>query len=186
MPRPEKLVEEVVAEEKAPTEHTEIQWRLIRLGMAAGSDIWVPRNDQGRSFDGNAFKDHVLKEFDQLIDVPTPIKNIDVVWRYGYQVKAAFEVENTTTIYSGLLRLSDLRVMAPNSIYPMYIVASKEKLPRFCDQLSRPTFADEHIRLGEAVKFLSYDSIRELDEKYQKRRGEFNVAQLEKVAVPCQ
>ena len=47
--------------ERSPTEHTEIQWRLIRLGNKAHYDVWVPAADQPKEFDGNKFKDFVIK-----------------------------------------------------------------------------------------------------------------------------
>jgi hypothetical protein len=31
--------------ERIPTEHDEMQWRLIRLGQLAKCDVWVPKND---------------------------------------------------------------------------------------------------------------------------------------------
>jgi hypothetical protein len=37
------------------TAHTEIQAALLRLGSAMGLDVWVARNDRGKSFDGQAF-----------------------------------------------------------------------------------------------------------------------------------
>lgn len=156
-----------VMEEKilrAPTEHDEMQWRLIRLGELSQLDVWIPRNDQGRQWNGNTFREHVLKEFHESIDVPSYIKNIDTVWKLGHSIKAAFEIENSTAIYSGILRLSDLRALAPNSNYPLFIVADRQKRNRVFDQLRRPTFSNEYLKLDRAVSYLSYDSIRELDE----------------------
>src|SRR6185369_15234802 len=110
---------EIVAEkiERAPTEHDEMQWRLIRLGLRANVDVWVPRNDQGKSYEGNTFREHVLGEFQESLDVPKYVENIDVVWKYGYSIKSAFEIEHSTSVYSGILRLSDLRALTPNSVY---------------------------------------------------------------------
>jgi hypothetical protein len=156
-----EVLDEVV--KKAPTEHDEMQWRLIRLGNQAHLDVWVPPNDQGRQWDGNKFREHIIKEFREALDVPTYVKNIDTVWKLGLSVKAAFEIENSTSIYSGILRLSDLRSLAPNSNYPLFIVADRNKRSRVFDQLKRPTFSNEYLKLDEVVKFLSYDRIRELD-----------------------
>ena len=36
------------------------------------------------------------------------IELIDVLWLDGNAIVAAFEIESTTSIYSGLLRMSDL------------------------------------------------------------------------------
>jgi hypothetical protein len=50
-----------------------------------------------------------------------------VLWLKGQAVVAAFEIESTTSIYSGLLRMSDLISMQPNLTMPLYIVAPDEK-----------------------------------------------------------
>ena len=142
--------------ERSPTEHTEIQWRLIRLGNKAHYDVWVPAADQPKEFDGNKFKDFVIKEFQESIDVPPYIKNIDTVWKLGYSIKSAFEIEHTTSIYSGILRLSDLRALTPNSTYPLFIVANRERKNKVFEQLHRPTFSNDYLALDKCVKFLSY------------------------------
>jgi len=150
---------------QVPTIHDEMQWRLISLGNKANFDVWIPRNDQNRIYKGQRFKELVIPEFHETIDVPIYIKNIDAVWKLGYSVKSAFEIEHTTQIYSGILRLSDLRAMAPNSNYPLFIVAEREKKTRVFEQLRRPTFSNDYLHLNSVVKFLSYDDIRDLDQK---------------------
>lgn len=160
---------------RAPTEHDEMQWRLIRLGELSQLDVWIPRNDQGKQWNGNTFREHVLKEFQQSIDVPQYIKNIDTVWKLGHSIKAAFEIENSTAIYSGILRLSDLRALAPNSNYPLFIVADRQKRKRVFEQLRRPTFSNSYLQLDKAVSYLSYDVIRELDESRKTEDITYNI-----------
>lgn len=162
----EAKVEIFEEEEKEPTEHDEIQWRLIRLGKAAGNDIWVPKNDQNKVYKGNSFRDFILKEFEPGLDIPKTIQNIDCVWRYGFQIKSAFEIEHSTAIYSGILRLADLKSVAPNSNYPLIIVAPRDTKFRVRDQIRRPAFSNPYLKLNEAIKFLSYEKIRELDQKF--------------------
>ena len=149
--------------ERVPTAHDEMQWRLIRLGQLAKCDVWVPRNDQPKQYEGHHFRDHVLQEFHETIDVPRSIENIDVVCKFGpYSIKSAFEIEHS--IYSGILRLSDLRAEAPNSNYPLFIVASEERKRRVFEELRRPTFSGPCLRLNEVIRFLGYEKIREIDE----------------------
>jgi hypothetical protein len=127
--------------------------------------VWVPKNDQPKKYDGNNFRDHVLHEFHETLDVPRSIENIDVVWKFGpYSIKSAFEIEHSTSIYSGILRLSDLRAEAPNSNYPLFIVASQERKKRVFEELRRPTFSGPCLRLNEVIRFLGYEKIREIDE----------------------
>src|SRR6266542_1787172 len=65
--------------ERVSTEHDEMQWRLIRLGQLARCDVWVPRNDQAKQYEGHQFRDFVLEEFHHTLDVPRSVENIDVV-----------------------------------------------------------------------------------------------------------
>jgi hypothetical protein len=151
--------------ERVPTEHDEMQWRLIRLGQLARCDVWVPRNDQAKQYEGHKFRDSVLSEFHQTLDVPRSIQNIDVVWKFGpYSIKSAFEIEHSTSVYSGILRLSDLRAEAPNSNYPMFIVASEDRRKKVFEELRRPTFSGPCLRLHEVIRFLGYERLREIDE----------------------
>lgn len=161
--------------EKAPTEHTEMQWRLIRLGNKSHFDVWVPVADQNKEFNGNKFRDNVIKEFQETIDVPTYIRNIDTVWKLGHSIKSAFEVEHSTSIYSGILRLSDLRSLTPNSTYPLFIVGDRDRKSKVFEQLRRPTFSSEYLALDDVVKFLSYDSVRSLDEESKDQQFGFKL-----------
>jgi hypothetical protein len=85
LPTRRELVTELVNDrlERVSTEHDEMQWRLIRLGQLAKCDVWVPRNDQPKQYQGHQFRDFVLREFHDTLDVPRSIKNIDVVWKFG-------------------------------------------------------------------------------------------------------
>jgi hypothetical protein len=167
---------------RVPTEHDEMQWRLIRLGQLARCDVWVPRNDQPKRYQGHNFRDFVLHEFHETLDVPRSIENIDVVWKFGpYSIKSAFEIEHSTSVYSGILRLSDLRTEAPNSTYPLFIVASEDRKRKVFDELRRPTFSGPFLRLNEVIRFLGYKKIREIDEA-SKNAKDFDTGILLSVA----
>jgi hypothetical protein len=160
--------------ERGPTEHDEMQWRLIRLGQLGKCDVWVPRNDQLKQYQGHQFRDFVLREFHQTLDVPRSIENIDVVWKFGpYSIKSAFEIEHSTSVYSGILRLADLRAEAPNSNYPLFIVASENRRKKVFEELRRPTFSGPCLRLNEVIRFLGYQKLREIDEM-SKRADNFD------------
>ncbi len=150
--------------ERATTEHDEMQWRLIRLGNRAHFDVWVPPADQHKSYQGNDFFEHVIHKFHDVLDVPTQIKNIDTVWRLGESMKSAFEIEHSTSIYSGILRLADLKARTPNSLYPLFIVADRSRRSKVFDGLNRPVFKNPYLQLNEAVRYLSYDAVRKLDD----------------------
>jgi hypothetical protein len=157
----------------AISEHVRIQWKLALLGLKAGERVWVPVGDQTKlrqTYQFEAFD----AEFSAGIDLPhSYIENIDVVWKQQFRIGAAYEIENSTSIYSGLLRFADLNIIAPNTLYPMFIVAPKEKKARLREQLLRPTF--KRLELDKKVRFLSYEVIDEIDRFFSNSRAGLSV-----------
>ena len=78
-------------------------------------------------------------------------------WKDQYRIDAAFEIENSTAIFSGLLRFSDLKIVAPNSNYPLFLVAPITQRSRVVEQIRRPTFKELDFR--NEVGYLSYENI---------------------------
>ena len=100
---------DVLAEEQAESEHTQIQYFLIKIGRALNYDVYVARNDRHRSYDGQSFALLTipsLPQMDWTQDVMDTTSLIDVIWlRPGTnEIVIAFEIEKSTSIYSGILR----------------------------------------------------------------------------------
>lgn len=176
---PQELVEvssdEIVEALSQPmiSEHVRMQWKLALLGLKAGERVWVPIGDQARLRQTYQFESFDA-EFSAGIDLPhSYIENIDVVWKQEFRIGAAYEIENSTSIYSGLLRFADLNIIAPNTIYPMFIVAPKQKKGRLREQLLRPTF--KRLELDKKVRFLSYEVIDEIDQFFANSRAGLSV-----------
>lgn len=162
------------------SDHVRMQWILANLGRKAGQKIWVPTGDQTKIRNAYQFNEFE-KEFAAGIDLPRSyIENIDVVWKEEYRIDAAFEVENSTSIYSGLLRFADLTIMAPNTTYPLFIVAPNERKNRVREQLRRPSFGRLAIR--DKVRFLSYERVEEIDEFFAGSDRGLNVEVIESKA----
>jgi hypothetical protein len=89
------------------------------------------------------------------------IEYIDVLWLKGNAIIAAFEVESTTSIYSGLLRMSDLIAMQPNLNIPLYLVAPDERREKVFIEVNRPTFSRLVPPLSEMCQFISFSTLRE-------------------------
>ena len=173
----EKAVKENIEEDsydnKEVSEHVQMQWKLLRLGQKAGSKVWIPRNDQSRITKEYQFNNFEA-EFTAGIDTPSKyVENIDVVWKEEFRIDAAFEVEHSTSIYSGLLRFSDLKIIAPNSNYPLFIVAPKSKCNRLLDQIKRPTF--RKIEFEKKVRYLSYEAVNEIDDFFKDATSGLNI-----------
>jgi hypothetical protein len=148
-------------QEERVSEHVLMQWKLARLGLKAGERVWVPANDQARLRKHYSFEE-CDPEFAAGIDLPhSYVENIDVVWKQEFRIGAAYEIEHSTSIYSGLLRFADLNILAPNTLYPMFIVAPGERRNQVREQLRRPAFT--RLGLNNKVRFLSYEKVDEID-----------------------
>jgi len=152
--------EEQFIDNKEISDHVKMQWKIIQLGLKAGSKVWVPRNDQQKII--NEYKFNTFEtEFTAGIDTPAKyVENIDVVWKEEFRIDAAFEIENSTAIYSGLLRFSDLKIVAPNSNYPLFVVAPGARRNQVAEQIKRPTF--RKLDFKNKVRYLSYESVNEI------------------------
>ena len=122
-----------------------MQGLLLQLGCDMGLDVWVARNDRSRGVNGNRFSDlpRVKSDLPLQFDEATnkTIELIDVLWLRGNAIVAAFEIECTTSIYSGLLRMADLITMQPNLNIPLYLVAPDERRNKVMTEVNRPTFS---------------------------------------------
>jgi type II restriction enzyme len=86
-----------------------------------------------------------------------PIKYIDVLWLDSdNHIEAAFEIEYTTPIYSGLLRMLDLVTLRPNITIPLYIVVPKARVEQVKAELSRPAFNNKSLKLHHKVQVDCY------------------------------
>jgi hypothetical protein len=89
------------------------------------------------------------------------IELIDVLWLKGNSILAAFEVEATTSVYSGLLRMSDLLALQPNLSINLFLVAPDDRRDKVESELMRPTFKLREKPLASLCGFLGFDSLVE-------------------------
>lgn len=155
---------EPVSVERDASAHTEMQWLLLKFGSDMGLNVWAARGDRGREWQGQRFD--ALPNF--LSELPLPfdeatnriIENIDVLWLSGNSFQAAFEIERTTSIYSGLLRMSDLLAMQPNLNIPLFLVAPDERRSKVISEVNRATFSRLTTPLVEVCRFIPFSSLR--------------------------
>jgi hypothetical protein len=143
--------------------HTEMQWLLLKLGSDMGLDVWVARNDRGREWAGQRFSEltRLRKELPLQFDEATnkTIELIDVLWLRGNAIVAAFEIEATTSIYSGLLRMSDLISMQPNLNIPLFLVAPDERRQKVFIEVNRPTFFRLSPPMAEICRYIPFSAL---------------------------
>lgn len=142
--------------------HTEIQGWLRDLGRALGFDVWVAQNDQTRELAGGSLGDGCLEALPHDLAASPgadAIRMIDVLWleRPAGRVAAAFEVEHTTSIYSGIIRLLDLALgAASHATRGLFLVAPDDREDEVRSQLKRPAFQ----RVSDLqVRYLPYSEL---------------------------
>jgi hypothetical protein len=181
--RPDKVVTVSVPDDSGPTEQApheqvaearesiRVQALLAQIGARMGMSIWVPRSDRGGVLkewkgDGQVFLERLPLNYDDT--TLRTIEQIDVLWLKGRSIVRAFEVEHTTSVYSGILRMADLLALQPNMDIRLHIVAPSLRRDKVFQEIRRPVFSLlEKGPLAESCTYLSYDSIRELaDQKH--------------------
>lgn len=150
--------------EPVRTSH-KMQAMLASIGLAMGFEIWIPKAD----------KEAVASQMDDpklLSQLPSAqfsepaaktVEHIDVLWLLKKSIVRAFEVEHTTAIYSGLLRMADLLALQPNFLTKLHIVAPEERRHKVFQELRRPAFAIfNQGSLAELCTYLPYEKVQEL------------------------
>ncbi len=140
--------------------HSQVQTLLGAIGYAKGNDIWIPPSDRytrDRTFIKN-FPIHPALPA-RFKSVEPVLAEIDVVWmqRGGGDLVAMFEVEHTTTIYSGLLRFNDVHLEAPNLKTRFSIVSNDARRALYVRQVNRPTF--RRSGLSDLCTFMEYGNV---------------------------
>lgn len=135
----------VLADQREESEHTRIQHVLITIGRALNYDVYVARNDRHRSYDDQSFALLTLPELPPQgwpRDVMDTVSLIDVIWlrRDTREIVSAFEIEKSTSIYSGILRMEDLARSISGCACQFYLVAPNTREKEVMAQLVRPSF----------------------------------------------
>lgn len=152
---------DVKMENSGESLHTEMQYHLLKIGNALGYDVICASNDKSKSFKGNNFSFLCLESFPKICadpDTASTIKLIDILWykKGTNSVAAAFEVEKSTSIYSGILRLTDLACSIKSDDEAFYLVVPNEREKDVCLQLSRPAIRE----LQTSIKYILFSDLQ--------------------------
>lgn len=156
----EKLL---LAARDADQTHTEVQGWLRDLGLALGFQVWVAANDRGRQFGNGILGDGCMRALPVALEQAAgadKVRLIDVLWldSGSGHVAAAFEVEHTTSIHSGILRLLDLAGGGTGqAIHGLFIVAPDDREEQVRAEWTRPAFSHAS---GFSVRFLPYSELK--------------------------
>lgn len=143
--------------------HTEVQGWLRDLGKALGYAVWIAANDRSRPYAEGCLGDGCLQTLPSPLASATAIdaiRLIDVIWLDPEEgrVCAAFEVEHTTSIYSGIVRMLDLALGTDFQAQSnLFLVAPDDREKDVRQQLNRPAFS----RVAElGIRYLPYQELR--------------------------
>jgi type II restriction enzyme len=157
----EKRKEDVEQEKQEEDLHTEMQYHLLKIGNALGYDVIAASNDRSRQHSGNSFSFMSLQQFPEIsLDKETlnTVKLIDVLWfqKSTNNVIAAFEVEKSTSIYSGILRLTDLSYTIADGDEVFYLIVPDKREKDVCMQLCRPSIKQNNV----PIKYILFSELR--------------------------
>src|SRR5581483_5296941 len=104
-----KRHQDIEQDQREENEHLKIQHLLTTIGRALGYQVHVAVNDRGKSFAGELLTSLTVEALPPLglsDEVAQTVSLIDVLWLSagGTEIVCAFEVEKSTSIYSGILR----------------------------------------------------------------------------------
>lgn len=144
--------------------HTEIQGWLRDLGMAMGYDVWIASNDKNRLYLNERLSEGCLTQLPDAVrqsPAADTVSLIDILWidKASQKIVAAFEVEHSTSIYSGIVRMLDLALGIPeHGDAAFFLVAPDAREQDVRSQFSRPAFS----RVSELnVRYLGYSQLKQ-------------------------
>lgn len=147
--------------------HVKIQWKLIQLGLMHDYDVYVAKNDQSETYQDEMLGAECVNQLPLtgFSDAARSIiEYVDVIWLDDNYIVKMFEVESTTSIYSGILRMIDFIVKVPNLAVDMYIVAAENDEELVRKQIDRPTF--QHILEPAEYCSLNYLSFSRVNDRF--------------------
>ena len=167
--------------------HTKAQYHLKELASIVGVDCWMASNDKNREFKGEKLGEACMGEipnFPLEKDAKKGIGLIDTIWFKELSPKCAFEVECTTSVYSGLLRFADMISVMPTHDMKFYIVAPRERKNKVMKELNRPIF--KVIGMDRYCKYIAMEDLEVLYLKVKGLNGYIKENVLESIAHSSQ
>lgn len=156
---------EVLSNELEESEHTQIQHLLIKIGRALKLNVHVAKNDRHKSCNGETFSQLTLADLPQRErmnkDVYDTIGLIDVLWldKEG-RIVSAFEVEKSTSIYSGILRMEDLMRTLPDHSCNFFLVAPDSRENEVVAQFQRPAFKQSLSEMSLSYSYIPFTELK--------------------------
>lgn len=153
--------------------HAQIQIALLMIGKQLGFRTWIANNDKGIVYKNKRLIEHegVIKNLDTekpILGYQEAVRaalNIDCVWfKNGKLMPAVIEIEHSTGVTSGLVRMKNLKDNFLNLPTRYVIAAADDEREKVIREANKEQFKELN------TKFFSYSSIEELYSLCQRRK----------------
>ena len=145
-------------------EHDSIVEKLALIGQKAGFDVHA---------DIHGWRKDAFPQIST--DSVKHVKEIDVVWFTSEEITHEFEVENTTGLWSAIVRGSSI----PNTKVKRFMVIPDERLRTFDGRLNVPVLQDRIKQ--EKWKYILYDTLKVYFD-HLKRKKQFNSDEFDELS----
>lgn len=151
-----------ISREENQLTHEEVEGLLLRLGNMLGFATYSADKSsktKGGEELGNlcTLKEIPAFTYPEILDT---VKQIDIIWFKGGYPKYCFEVEHTTDVTKGLLRLYQVKELRTS----LFIVAPSSKRSKFDSEIRKDPFN----KMKERYIFRTYTELLELYDCAQK------------------
>ena len=170
-PESRMKIEEVEPTLEAITSHTDSEAALLELGKLLGFDTYITAEDSSKEWHGQKLREiATLREmpaftYQRLLDT---VKHIDAIWFRDEFPAFCFEVEHSTDVTKGLLRLYQISKLDAGFL----IIGPPEVKTKFQTEVSKDPF----YSIRHRFQFKSYDELSkffELARKYHSEKANF-------------
>lgn len=164
--------------------HYIAQHYIKKIGEIVEMDNWVAKNDKNRMVFNEKLGDGCLEFFPDFNLEDENFTNrfdlVDNIWFKNGIPYSFFEIEYSSSIISGILRICDIIATIPSSQPFLYIVAPRERKKDVFTELNRPTF--KKIGISNFVYFLAIEDIEILFQKIQGLQGFIKPSIMQSIA----
>jgi hypothetical protein len=147
--------------------HAQIQVLLIKAAASMGLISWVASNDHSIIYNGQRLieMDEVMKDMDSTpalqgySKAPEAGRLIDCIWftKDGKKIPAILEIEHSTGVTSGLTRMKNFMIEAPDLKDMTYIIVAPDEIR---EQVFRKAAQSQFSEMN--IKYLSYSAVEDL------------------------
>jgi len=152
-------------------DHAEVIFRLVQIGKYLGFNSWIGKKEQATdSFQGQKFAELSLLKLPLTVvsyAQKEKIQQIDVIWFDQLNIpRYAFEVEESTSIVSGLDRFKYLLEIHHDLAQHLFIIAPKSRRKKLQETFTTSTYVGHPLYMENKVRFVFKEDLINFYDKH--------------------